>query len=69
METRPAHVAILMWPSKPKKAIPLGMIQRGIDRFIVCAPRQRQFVEQELGVPSSASSTCGSAPIRGSGVR
>ena len=27
------------------------MIQRGIDRFIVCAPRQRQFVEQELGVP------------------
>ena len=48
---RPAHVAILMWPSKPKKAIPLGMIQRGIDRFIVCAPRQRQFVEQKLGVP------------------
>ncbi len=48
---RPAHVAILMWPSKRKKAIPLGMIQRGIDRFIVCAPRQRQFVEQELGVP------------------
>ena len=48
---RPAHVAILMWPSKRKKAIPLDKIQRGIDRFIVCAPRQRQFVEEELGVP------------------
>ena len=48
---RPAHVAILMWPSKPKKAIPLRIIQRGIDRIIVCAPRQRRFVEQKLGLP------------------
>lgn len=48
---RPAHVAILMWPAKRKKAIPLRIVQRGIDRIIVCAPRQRQFVEEELGVP------------------
>ena len=29
----------------------MRIIQRGIDRIIVCAPRQRRFVEQKLGLP------------------
>ena len=49
---RPAHVAILMWPSKPKKAIPLRLVQRAIDRIIVWPPLQRQFVEVALAVPA-----------------
>jgi glycosyltransferase involved in cell wall biosynthesis len=47
---RPAHVAILMWPSKPKKARLLRITQRGIDRFLVHSPLQRQFMEKELGI-------------------
>ncbi len=47
---RPAHVAILLWPSKPKKAIPLRLAHRGIDRLIAWAPQQRKFVETKLGI-------------------
>ncbi len=47
---RPAHIAILMWPSKSKKALPLRALQRGIDRFIVCSPLQRQFLEEQIGI-------------------
>ena len=35
---RPAHVVILMWPSKPKKARLLPVALRGIDRYIVWLP-------------------------------
>jgi glycosyltransferase involved in cell wall biosynthesis len=49
---RPGHVAILHWPSKPKKAIPLRLVSRGIDRIIAWAPLQRRFLEQELKFPS-----------------
>jgi glycosyltransferase involved in cell wall biosynthesis len=48
---RPAHVAILMWPSKPKKAALLRHALPGIDRLIVWPPLQRQFVERRLRVP------------------
>ena len=47
---RPAHVAILMWPSKRKKAIPLRVVQRGVDRFIVTSPLQRRFLQERLGI-------------------
>jgi glycosyltransferase involved in cell wall biosynthesis len=47
---RPAHVAILMWPSKPKKAIPLRLVQRRIDRVVVDAPLQRRFLQEKLGM-------------------
>ena len=47
---RPAHVAILMWPSKPKKAIPLRLVQRSIDRVVVGAPLQRRFLQEKLGM-------------------
>ena len=47
---RPAHVAILMWPSKPKKAIPLLLARRGIDRFVACAPLQRRFLLERLRI-------------------
>ncbi len=47
---RPAHVAILMWPSRPKKAIPLWLLNRRIDRFIVSAPLQRRFLEERLHI-------------------
>lgn len=49
---RPAHVAILMWPSKPKKAIPLRLLQRAIDRIVVPSPLQRRFLEVDLGFPA-----------------
>jgi glycosyltransferase involved in cell wall biosynthesis len=48
---RPATVAILYWPSKRKKAVPLSLVQKGIDRFLVPAPLQRRFVQEELGIP------------------
>jgi glycosyltransferase involved in cell wall biosynthesis len=47
---RPALVAIVMWPSKPKKAIPLRLVQGGIDRFVHFAPLQRAFLEERLHV-------------------
>ncbi len=47
---RPAHVAILLWPSKPKKAALLRFATPGIDRFIVWPVVQRRFVEQRLHV-------------------
>jgi glycosyltransferase involved in cell wall biosynthesis len=50
---RPPHVAILMWPSKTKKATLLRLAIPGIDRYIVWPPVQRRFVEERLGVPPS----------------
>ena len=47
---RPAHVAILMWPSK-RNATLLRLAFRVVDRFLVFAPLQRRYVQQELGVP------------------
>jgi glycosyltransferase involved in cell wall biosynthesis len=48
---RPATVAILFWPSRPKKAVPLRLVKNGIDRFLVCSPLQRRFVQDGLGIP------------------
>ncbi|MGH2876254.1 MAG: hypothetical protein ACRDLV_08395, partial [Solirubrobacteraceae bacterium] len=50
---RASHVAILMWPSKTKKAALLRHALPGIDRYIVWPPLQRRFVEECLGVPAS----------------
>src|SRR5579875_2434142 len=47
---RPALVAIVMWPSKPKKSIPLRLVKGGIDRYIHFAPLQRQFLEERLHI-------------------
>jgi glycosyltransferase involved in cell wall biosynthesis len=47
---RPAHVAILMWPSRPKKARPLALLHRGMDRIIACAPLQRRYLQDRIGV-------------------
>ena len=47
---RPAHVAILIWPSRPKKAALLRLTQHAIDRFIVPSPLQRRFLEERLGI-------------------
>lgn len=49
---RPAHVTILMWPSKPKKAMLLRLALPGIDRHIVWPPLQRRFITEKLGVPA-----------------
>jgi len=49
---RPAHVAILMWPSRPKKALPLRLVHRGIDRILAAAPLQRAFLHDTLGIDS-----------------
>jgi glycosyltransferase involved in cell wall biosynthesis/dienelactone hydrolase len=47
---RPAHVAILMWPSKRRKAIPLRVVGRAVDRFITPSPLQRRFVQEQLDI-------------------
>jgi glycosyltransferase involved in cell wall biosynthesis len=47
---RPAHVAIMMWPSKPKKRLPLRLTLSRIDRIVVPSPRQRTFLAEEMGV-------------------
>lgn len=47
---RPAHVAILMWPSKRRKAIPLRVVRRRVDRFITTSPLQQRFVRERLGI-------------------
>jgi glycosyltransferase involved in cell wall biosynthesis len=47
---RPALVAIVMWPSKQKKAIPLRVVEGAIDRFIHLAPLQRRFLEERLHI-------------------
>jgi glycosyltransferase involved in cell wall biosynthesis len=49
---RPAHVAILMWPSNGRKAQLLRPALGGIDRFIMWPPLQRRFVQEKLGVPA-----------------
>lgn len=47
---RPAHVAVLFWPSKPRKARAVRLVARGIDRFVVCAPLQRRFLQERAGI-------------------
>lgn len=49
---RPAHVAILIWPSRTRRTTrTLRRVCRHIDRLLVPSPLQRHFVEGELGVP------------------
>jgi glycosyltransferase involved in cell wall biosynthesis len=50
---RPAHVAILFWISKPKKAIPLRAVQRGIDTMVFPAERQLRFARDRLRLPAA----------------
>jgi glycosyltransferase involved in cell wall biosynthesis len=50
---RPAHVGILMWVSKPKKALPLRLLWRRFDGIVVPAPRQYRFAIDRLGIPSA----------------
>jgi glycosyltransferase involved in cell wall biosynthesis len=49
---RPALVAIPIWPSKPKKAIPLRLVRGSIDRVVMWPPLQRRFLEDRLGIPA-----------------
>ena len=55
---RPATVAIMFFPSAPKKAIPLRLVQKGIDRFLVWPPLQRRFMEKELRDSGRAVRRC-----------
>lgn len=45
---RPAHVGIFSWISKPKKAIPLWLVQSRIDRFVIHPPLQYRFATERL---------------------
>jgi glycosyltransferase involved in cell wall biosynthesis len=47
---RPAHVAFLFWISPWKKALPLRLVHRGIDRMIMPSPLQRRFALARLGL-------------------
>lgn len=50
---RPGHVAILIWPSRTRKAtLAVRLARDRIDRFIVPSPLQRRFVEDRIGVPA-----------------
>lgn len=48
---RPAHVSILFWPAKWKKALPLRVVQRGVDRMIIPSPLQRRLALERFGLP------------------
>jgi glycosyltransferase involved in cell wall biosynthesis len=58
------HIAILMWPfnerspSRARRMIKRGayrlLARRGIDRFCVSAPRQRQLVLERWGIPAES---------------
>jgi glycosyltransferase involved in cell wall biosynthesis len=43
-------VSILFWVTKPKKAIPLRLVHRGISTLLFPSPHQRAFVRERLGL-------------------
>jgi glycosyltransferase involved in cell wall biosynthesis len=50
--SRPGMVAILIWPSKSKRAARfVRMVRRELDRVIVPSPMQRRFAQERLGIP------------------
>lgn len=53
LRRRPAHVSILFWPAKRKKALPLRVVQHGVDRMIIPSPLQRQLAVERFGLPRS----------------
>ena len=53
LSRRPVHVSILFWPAKWKKALPLRVVQRGVDRMIVPSPLQRRLSLEQFGLPTS----------------
>ncbi len=48
---RPPHVSVLFWISRWKKALPLRLTHRGIDRMIIGAPLQHRFALDVLRLP------------------
>lgn len=53
LRRRPAHVCYLFWISKWKKALPLRLMHRGIDRMIIGAPLQYRFAIKTLRLPDT----------------
>jgi glycosyltransferase involved in cell wall biosynthesis len=47
---RTPHVSILFWVTKPKKAVPLRLLHRGISVLLFPNPHQRRFARERLGV-------------------
>jgi glycosyltransferase involved in cell wall biosynthesis len=50
---RTPHLAILFWVSKPKKAIPLRLLHRGMARVLLPDAAQRRFARQRLNLPEA----------------
>ena len=48
---RTPHLAILFWVSKPKKAVPLRLLHRGMARVLLPTDAQRRFARDRLGLP------------------
>jgi glycosyltransferase involved in cell wall biosynthesis len=49
--TRVPHVGIFSWISRPKKAIPLRLLQSHFDRLILMSSTQGKFATEVLGIP------------------
>jgi glycosyltransferase involved in cell wall biosynthesis len=49
--SRTPHVAILFWVSKPKKAVPLRLLHRGITRILLPDANQRAYARRCLPIP------------------
>jgi glycosyltransferase involved in cell wall biosynthesis len=49
--SRTPHVAILFWVSKPKKAVPLRVLHRGITRILLPDACQRGYARRRLPIP------------------
>ena len=47
------HVSVHSWISKPKKAVPLTLLQRGISTMVIPPPTQREFALQRLRLPEA----------------
>ena len=52
MRRRHPHITLLSWISKPKKAIPLKLVESHIDRFVLWSSVQRDFALNEMRIPA-----------------
>jgi glycosyltransferase involved in cell wall biosynthesis len=51
LRRRPAHMTVLFWISDWRKALPLALARRGLDRLVIAAPLQLRFAVERLRLP------------------
>jgi len=51
--SRPVHIALFSWISRPKKALLLKRVHSHIDRIILWSSAQRDYAIHQIGIPPS----------------